>query len=319
LISIRNRLAAASLAAVSAGAVVAGMTLSAPAGAASGHVVRPSAHLHGVRADTPVQVTAQSQEFANGSTAGFCNGASQGNPACDGAEGDYGTIDAVKSGFSNGGAGNYAPATHALTGSYFGLMDGTQLANQGIGCPNSGVEYCTGPYFLFGSGQTVGQESVYPAHGFTVTDDLYLSPDTAAPVGSLIDDDVEINNNAGTYGIDNVITACDQSGGFTINFGHNSPGSCAGTPVINTDGWYRFVWVFSNTSGYAYLTEYVYSDGSTSAIATSGPQPVGGGSAELVGNWGGPGYLWLPTEQFDGIGIANVAVQLAQHPVGHAP
>jgi hypothetical protein len=102
------------------------------------------------------------------------------------------------------------------------LVSGDQDVNQGTGCPGTVVEECTGPYALFGD----GNENVYPTHGFTVTDDLYLDPGTAAPDGALIDDDVEINNSSGAYGIDNVITACPESGAFVINFGHNSAGSC---------------------------------------------------------------------------------------------
>ena len=193
------------------------------------------------------------------------------------AAGDYGTLDRVPGGFSNGGYGNYAPSTAALfkgntaTG-YFALTDGTGDGNQsaatpsnpGAGCPGTTAtsnpgETCTGPFALYGTGSAAGSENVFPTKGFTVTNDLYLSPTTACPAGSLVDDDVELNNNAGTYGIDNIITACYEQGGFVINFGSGSPGSCAGTPVITTDGWYRFVFVFSNTAGNVYLTEKVYS------------------------------------------------------------
>jgi hypothetical protein len=111
------------------------------------------------------------------------------------------------------------------------LVSGDQDVNQGTGCPGTVVEECTGPYALFGD----GNENVYPTHGFTVTDDLYLDPGTAAPDGALIDDDVEINNSSGAYGIDNVITACPESGAFVINFGHNSPGSCE-TPASEHTG-----------------------------------------------------------------------------------
>lgn len=71
--------------------------------------------------------------------------------------------------------------------------------------------------------------------------------------------------------------------------------SCEGTPVITKDGWYRFVFVFSDTDGYAYLTESVRSEAIGRQVATSGPEPVGGGSPEKISSWGGPGYFWLPT------------------------
>ncbi|MGE5134306.1 MAG: hypothetical protein ACM32E_15570 [Gemmatimonadota bacterium] len=92
--------------------------------------------------------------------------------------------------------------------------------------------------------------------------------------------DVELNLSApgsyGYYGIDNIITACPETGGFVINFGNGSPGSCAGTPVVTTGGWYRFVFMFSNVGGNAYLTESVRSEPTGALVATSGPQPVGG-------------------------------------------
>ena len=41
--------------------------------------------------------------------------------------------------------------------------------------------------------------------------------------------------------------------------------------------------------------------------------------ADAISNWGGPGYFWLPTEDFDGLPLANFAVQLGQHIRGHTP
>jgi hypothetical protein len=267
------------------------------------------------------------QEFST-NTSSFCP-AGSGNAPCDGANGDYGTIDRVASHFSNGGAGNYAPETPALTGGWMAVVDGTGVANQGIGCAgttstsNPG-EDCTGPYALFGTGKAMGDENVFPAGGFTVTNDLYLSPATSGPAGSLVDDDVELNNNLGQYGIDNIITACAEDTasnalGFVVNFGHNSPGSCAGTPVITTAGWYRFVFVFSDKNGDAYLTESVRSEATGNVVASTQPEPVGGGSPSHISNWGGPGYFWLPTEDFSGLPLANFAVQPGQVTAGHRP
>jgi hypothetical protein len=279
--------------------------------------------------NSAIPVTAFSQQFTF-NTNFFCTGSP--NLPCDGAAGDYGTLDRVASGFSNGGGGNYAPSTSALFKGYFALTDGTgdgnQSAvpgNQAAGCPgttptfNPG-ENCSGPFALFGSGANAGVENVFPSNGFTVTSDLYLSPSTAGPAGSLVDDDVELNNNAGTYGIDNIITACYEQGGFVINFGNGSPGSCSGSPVVTTDGWYRFVFVFSNTAGHVFVTENVVSetDPSTS-IASNGPQPIASGAAGATSAWGGPGYFWLPTQDFSGLPLANFALQLGQHINGHTP
>jgi hypothetical protein len=266
-------------------------------------------------------VTPVTQEFGN-STYPFCP-ANSGNAPCDGngPAGDYGTIDRVLSGFSNGGLGNYAPSTRALTGGWMALVSGTQDVNQGVGCPGAGAEQCTGPFALFGNGSAQGVENVFPREGFTVTDDLYLSPSTVgtgANASSLVDDDVELNNNAGTYGRDNVITACPVSGGFVINFGNSSPGSCSGTAVVTKDGWYRFVFAFSDVGGDAYVTESVRTEPHATVVASSGSLPVGG-TAEPISTWGGPGYFWLPTENISGLPLANFALRLGVQPTGHQP
>lgn len=262
------------------------------------------------------------QDFSD-STRYFCP-AGSGNLPCDGKiNADYGTIDRVASRFSNGGAGNYAPFTRALHGRWMALASGAGMPNQGAACPSNAVEACSGPYALFGTGQARGHENVFPSHGFTVTNDLYLSPATAGPAGSPIDDDVELNLAApgaySYYGIDNIITACPQAGGFVINFGHNSPGSCSGSPVITRNGWYRFVFMFSNAGGDAYVTEFVRSEPTGALVATSGRQPAGGGSPEPISHWGGPGYFWLPTLDVSGLPLANFALQLGQVPGGHRP
>ncbi len=165
------------------------------------------------------------------------------------------------------------------------LVSGTGVGNQGAGCPGTTAtsnpgENCSGPYALFGTGKAAGVENVFPKAGFTVTDDLFLSPSTAGPAGSLVDDDVEMNTSAGAYGIDNIITACAEDTtsaalGYVISFGHNSPGGCTGTPVVTKDGWYRFVFVFSDKAGDAYVTESVFRERTGALVATSGPQPVG--------------------------------------------
>jgi hypothetical protein len=286
---------------------------------------RPSAHVGGVRtgakttADTTkYPVKGQTQEFGS-NTNGFCPGL--GNNPCDGNpnNGDYGTVDRVSSGFTNGGYGNYAPSISAYYGAYMARVSGDADGNQGAGCPQPGVtEYCTGPYALFGTGLAEGAYNVFPTGGFTVTDDLYLSPSSAQSAGQLVDSDVGLNNSNGTYGIDNVITSCYESGGYVVNFGAGSPGSCARTPAITSDGWYRFVWVFTDVAGNAYVTMSVYSEPNLNLVATSGSQPVGG-SATPISQWGGPSYFWLPTEDISGLPLANFALQTGQHATGYTP
>jgi hypothetical protein len=264
-------------------------------------------------------VTAMSQEFGTNTTP-FCPAAS-GNALCDGAPGDYGTIDRIPSGFSNGGAGNYAPSTKALVGGWMAITSGSGVENQGLGCPGAATEQCSGPFALFGTGASQGVENIFPAKGFTVTDDLYLSPTTAGTStnSTLVDDDVELNNNTGGYGIDNIITACSVPGNaFAISFGNGSPGSCSGSAMITKDGWYRFVFAFSDSGGDAYLTESVRTEPGAAVVATSGLLPVGG-TATPISNWGGPGYFWLPTENISGLPLANFALQLGVEAAGHKP
>jgi hypothetical protein len=274
-------------------------------------------------------VTAFNEQF-QGNTNYFCPAFSTvpigTNEPCDGnynGGGDdqhYGTIDAVQSGYNNGGYGNYAPETPALYKTWMAVISGDADQNQGVGCPAADMviaEYCTGPYALFGG----GLDNVFPSGGFTITDDLYLSPTTVSVAGTQVDNDVALNASNGGFGSDNTITACFEAGGFGFTYSEGSPGPCSPSvsPVVTTDGWYRFVWVFNDHSGKAYVTESVYSEPATSSstpIATSGNNPIATGTA--ISNWGGPLYLWFPTEDISGLPLANFALQLGKYPTGHA-
>jgi hypothetical protein len=260
------------------------------------------------------------QQFQTPNNSGWCVGAP--NP-CDGNvnNGDYGTIDSgVASGFSNGGYGNYAPATSALFKSKMALISGSSQANQSLGCQTPGTEGCTGPYYL-----PPATESVFPTNGFTVTDDIYLDP--AATVGNAaeIDPDVAIADSSGGYGQDMIFAVCNQGGGtgYSVTFGHNSPGNCSGAPVITTAGWYRFVWLFTDVGGYGYLTQKVFAESSPGTpVADSRPQPIIFGSdtgAEPISTLGGVSYVWFPTLQVEGMPMGNFAIQQGQHPTGHTP
>ncbi len=46
---------------------------------------------------------------------------------------------------------------------------------------------------------------------------------------------------------------------------------------------------------------------------------MGGTTAERISKWGGPGYFWLPTEDYSGLPLANFALQLGQVKDGHRP
>ncbi len=315
---------AGTLSVIASVAMLAASSGGASASMSAHRIARPDTHRSTAASASTAKsypVTPFVQDF-QANTNSFCP-ANSGNLPCDGKiNADYGTIDRVPSGFSNGGAGNYAPFTQALKGNWMALISGSGMPNQGAACPSLAVEACTGPYALFGTGKAQGSENVFPSKGFTVTNDLYLSPSTAGPAGSVIDDDVELNlshtGSYGYYGIDNVITTCPETGGFTVNFGNGSPGSCTGAPVVTKDGWYRFVFMFSNVGGNAYLTESVRSEPTGARVATSGQQPVGGTPTPIT-NWGGPGYFWLPTLQVSGMPLANFALQMGQVPGGHKP
>ncbi len=276
---------------------------------------------------TNYPVTPFSQQFG-ANTKLFCPTGS-GNAACDGAVGDYGTIDRVQSGFSNGGAGNYAPSTPALAGHHFDLVSGSQTVNQGLDCPEPSVsEYCTGPYALFGNGAAAGAENEFPANGFTVTNDLYLSPGTIGPVNTIVNDDVELNTSTGAYGQDNTTWTCETAAGIEVSFDGDCSGSSSANEqaLVTTAGWYRFVFVFSKVDGAVYLTQSVWAESSSptttapSLVLQSAATPEENGSiSDNAGNWGGPGYFWMFQDDVSGVGLANFALQLGSHSEGHTP
>jgi hypothetical protein len=142
----------------------------ASASMAAHHVARPPARpdalTHaGQNAAVSDPVVAFTQELQK-NTKQFCD-APNANP-CDGAYNgggnaqDFGTIDRVPGKFSNGGFGNYAPSTPALTGTWMALVSGDQDINQGTGCPGTAPEQCTGPYAFFGDGSESGVALAVP-------------------------------------------------------------------------------------------------------------------------------------------------------------
>lgn len=285
----------------------------------AGAAVHPHARPHARQAATATGTAPVPFQDVNTTAAkGWCVGSGP----CDGngAAGDYGPIDLVRSGFSGGGYGNYAPSTKAAGGAFMAVTTGTSDVNQGQGCPNPGVtEYCTGPYYLFDG---TGADSLYKP--FTVTHMIYLSPATAGS-NTVIDEDSELNTNTGAYGIDNIVEFCSTGGSFTVTFSHSSPSGCTGTASTTHAGWVRVVWNYLSVSGLGYLTENVFQvqGGKLVKIATSGPQPIelnGDTSAEPVRSLGGPGYFWQPTLNVDGfLPGTDLALQSGTHPWGLAP
>lgn len=294
--------------------------LASSAGAATPHVSRPDAALrHADSANTPVYpVTAVTDEFQTGIGGGFCP-AHSGNLPCNGAVGNYGVISRAVSEFSNGGAGNYAPAAPALPGQeFYAWTSGAQMDNR-TGCPNAAVEYCTGPFALFGKGKARGQENQFPAGGFTVTADLYLDPAAIANLNPVLTADVGLNGSTGTYLADEFINFCPETGGLAVS---NTYGSCASTnPVITAAGWYRLIWQFADASGNAVVTERVEAEShpGTALYVSELDAPVVPNQTTAITAAGGPGYFWLPTEDVMGLPLGNFALQLGQQPNGHTP
>ena len=252
-------------------AVVAMTATSSPAGAAAGAVShpRPAAAARAAAVATAVSPTFVSDQF-QANIGGFCGTAGE---ACDGS--DLGTIDAaIPVGFSNGGSGNYAPGTApALLPTFkkMALITGTTQANQGLGCQTPGVEGCTGPYY-----RATPDQNTFPSSGFTVTNDVYLDPAAATGTAGEIDLDVALNDSSGNFAQDNIFAVCNQGGGagYSVTFGHNSPGDCSGSAVITNPGWYRFVWLFTNVGGKVFQTQRVIAENGGATVADSGPQPV---------------------------------------------
>lgn len=299
-------------------AVVAMTATSSPAGAAAGAVShpRPAAAARAAAGAAAVSPTFVSDQF-QANAGGFCATAGE---ACNGS--DFGTLDAaIPVGFSNGGSGNYAPGTPALLPTFkkMALITGTTQANQGQGCQTPGVEGCTGPYY-----RATPNQDTFPSSGFTVTNDVYLDPGAATGTAGEIDLDVALNNSAGGFAEDNIFAVCNQGSGsgYSVTFGHNSPGDCSGSPVITTAGWYRFVWLFTNVGGKVFQTQRVIAENGGATVADSGPQPVifpGDSSVEPVSNVGGIRYFWYPTLQVEGMPMGNFAIQPGQHSTGHTP
>jgi len=181
------------------------------------------------------------------------------------------------------------------------------------------VEGCTGPYY-----RAQPNQDTFPAGGFTVTNDVYLDPAAATGTAGEIDLDVALNNSTGGFAQDNIFAVCNQGSGtgYSVTFGHNSPGDCSGSPAITTKGWYRFVWLFTNVGGKVFQTQRVIAENGGATVADSGPQPVifpGDSSVEPVSNVGGIRYFWYPTLQVSGMPMGNFAIQLGQHGTGHTP
>jgi hypothetical protein len=125
---------------------------------------------------------------------------------------------------------------------------------------------------------------------------VHASPGTAGE----IDPDVGLSKSGGAYGQDIIFAVRNHRGGtgYSVTFGHSSPGNCSGFPVITSSGWYRLVWLFSNVSGKVCLTQHIIAQNAGATITDSGTQPVifpGDSSVDSASAVGGVHYAWFPT------------------------
>jgi hypothetical protein len=308
------------LAAIAAAGTAGSLAVLGIGASGAGAAVHPHARPHPAHAAVASGTAPTPFQDVNSTAAkGWCAGAPT---PCDGNAGaaDYGTIDLVPSKFSGGGIGDYAPFTKAAASSKMAVVTGSGDVNEGQGCPQpTQTEYCSGPYYLFDG---TGTDSKFV--NFTVTDDVYLSPGTAAgPNGTEVDLDSGLNNSAGAFGTDDTVSFCNEGTDFAVTFGHGSPIGCSGSATAGA-GWARVVWVYQSVSGEGFLTENVWESesGHLTKVATSGPQPISltGGSPTPVSQLGGPGYFWYPTENLPGfVPVTNLALQSGVHQQGMAP
>jgi hypothetical protein len=290
------------IAAVAAVGALAAIGLGAATANASALAHRPQVSAK-ARTSTGSTLTRLVQEFSF-NTSPFCP-AGSGNAPCDGAVGDYGTITRVASG--TGGI----PALAAGEPDY-ALTAGSQATS--TGCPSGASEYCTGPYALFDGGNV----ATFPASGFTVTTDLYLTPSEPGDITA----DVGLNNSDGAYGNDIFINFCPVTGGgLAVSAGTMESCNGATTANITKAGWYRLVWDFTPDAGTVALNQSVSSEATGYAVwqgELDAPVTVNNAPATPA-NTGGPGYFWIPTENTNSLPLSNFAVQLGTYSGGSAP
>lgn len=285
------------------GAAAAAAFIAAAPSYASTGVHHPQISAKAASTSTTSTLTPLVQEFS-ANTNPFCP-AGSGNTPCDGAVNDYGTITRAASG-TNG-----VPAL-AAGERYYAETAGSQATS--TGCPSGASEYCTGPYALFDGGSV----ATFPAHGFTVTADLYLTPAEPGDITA----DIGLNNSDGAYGNDIFINFCPVTGGgLAVSAGTMESCNSATTAQITKAGWYRLVWDFTPDAGTVALNQNVTSEATGYAVwqgELDAPVTVNNVAATPA-NTGGPGYFWIPTENTSSLPLSNFAVQLGSYPGGNTP
>jgi hypothetical protein len=241
-------------------------------------------------------------------TKGWCDGT--GTQPCDGNF--YGTIDNVKSSFTNGGGSNYAVSVPGPNGAtkYARATGGgpgfSGYQTTTAGCPVPGNENCTGPYTTWGNPT---QPNTFPTStGFNTSIQIYLDPTwAAAHPGQVVDWDTALGTNTGGFLSDfafNMCTTAAGGGGFYISFGNGAGGCSTGPTELTQAGWYTFNEQFTSLSGVLVEAGSVLSPSNASVFSNTD------NTGDAISGVGGPIYGWLPDEDVNGLPLANVSLTL---------
>jgi len=239
-------------------------------------------------------------------TNGWCPITTPPNSPCDGLAGDYGTIQIVKSSFSN--FGGYAASVAGPGGQKrYARVSGGQ--DGGVptvnGCTVPGNENCSGPYTKFGS--TV-HHPIFPVGGFSTSIKMYIDAGWAnAHPGNVVDWDVALRDNTGAFLQDNAFNLCSTSnagGGFYISTSYGAGGCSIGPSELTVSGWYTFNLEFTAVAGIVHDSYSVLNSAAVPVFS----QSVNTGHATAA--VGGPDYGWLPDEDVLGLPIAQVSLHL---------
>lgn len=239
-------------------------------------------------------------------TKGWCNGV--GSEPCDGNY--YGTIDIVKSSYTNGGGSNYAVSVPGPGGAtkYARVTGGGPgfggYQTTPTGCPVPGSENCTGPYTTWGNPTA---PDVFPTRtGFTTSIQIYLDTAwAAANPGQVVDWDTALGTSTGGFLSDfafNLCTTAAGGGGFDISFSTGAGGCSTGPTELVQSGWYTFNEQFTSVGGSLVESGAVLSPSNSSVFTDTD------NTGDAISGVGGPIYGWLPDEDVNGLPLANVSL-----------
>jgi len=238
-------------------------------------------------------------------TTGWCS--TPGDAPCDGT--GYGTIDIVKSSFSNGGGYGASVAGPGGTTKYARVTGGGTLTTPN-GCPTPGGENCTGPYTNWNQ---IPHPTVFPyktatKNGYTTSVKIYIDAAWAgANPGQVVDWDTAVSDNNGGFYRDFVFNMCSSAtggGGFYISASNNAGGCSTGPTEITTSGWYTFNEHFTSVAG-TLIAGFTVLDSSNATVLN-----VVQNTGTSISAVGGPRYGWLPDEDVLGLPVSQVSVHL---------